>query len=88
MFLFHWDENREVFKNFSCFFPFISICDYLKWDSPVVKAYHIFATPTIYVLDDNLKITLKPASVLQTDAWIEWAIIQGNLNNTVQVDRE
>lgn len=75
------DENREVFKNFAGIFPFISICDYQKWDSPVVQAYHIFATPTMYLLDNNLKIILKPASVLQTDAWIDLSLIQGNINN-------
>jgi thiol-disulfide isomerase/thioredoxin len=70
------DENREVFKNFTSIFPFISICDYQKWDSPVVQAYHVFATPTMFLLDNNLKIILKPSSVMQADAWLDWSNLQ------------
>ena len=72
------DEDKQVFKNRAGSFPFISICDYQKWESPVVKAYHVFATPTFYMLNDNLEILLRPSSVQQMDAWVEWYLIQGN----------
>jgi thiol-disulfide isomerase/thioredoxin len=72
------DENEENFNNFANDFPFISICDYKKWGSQPVKDYHVFATPTIYLLDDNLEIILRPNSVRQMDAWVIWYLVEGN----------
>ncbi len=72
------DEERQVFKSFAGGFPFISICDYQKWDSPVVQAYHVFATPTMYLLDSKREILLRPNSVRQMDAWVDWFLVQGN----------
>ncbi len=72
------DEDKEMFKTFAGIFPFISICDYQKWESPVVKAYHVFATPTIYLLDDKREILLRPGSATQTDSWVDWYLVQGN----------
>ena len=72
------DEEREVFRSFSGVFPFISVCDYKKWGSPIVKAYNVFATPTFYLLNDKQEILLKPNSVQQIDAWVDWYLIQGN----------
>lgn len=72
------DENPEVFEKFVTPFPFISICDYQKWESPIVKSYHVFATPTIYLLDSKRKILLRPNSVQQLDAWVDWYLVQGN----------
>ena len=71
------DEDKQIFKNFMGVFPFISICDYQKWDGPVVEAYHVFATPTIFLLDDKRKILLRPKSVKQMDAWVGWYLVQG-----------
>lgn len=72
------DEYKLLFTNFAGEFPFISFCDYKKWDSPVVKAYHVFATPTLYLLDDNRQILLRPNNVAQMDAWVGWYRVQGN----------
>ena len=72
------DEERQAFKNYTSIFPFISMCDYQKWDSPVVKAYHVFATPTLYLMNDKREILLRPNTVQQMDAWVEWYLIQGN----------
>lgn len=72
------DEDQSVFKNFAGIFPFISICDYQKWNSPVVIAYHVFATPTMYLLDDKRQILLRPNSVKQLDSWVDWYLVQGN----------
>jgi thiol-disulfide isomerase/thioredoxin len=66
------DEEQQAFKNFAGEFPFISTCDYQKWDSPVVTAYHVFATPTMYLLDKNREILLRPNSVSHMDSWVEW----------------
>ncbi len=71
------DEEKEKFNSFVKDFPFISMCDYKKWESPAVKDYHVFATPTIYLLDNNFEIILKPNSVRQMDAWVEWYLVMG-----------
>ncbi len=72
------DENKQTFENFIKPFPFISICDYKKWESKAVKDYHVFATPTIYLLNNENKILLKPNSVNQLNSWIDWYLVKGN----------
>lgn len=59
-------------------YPFISYCDFKKWDSQVVQDYYVFATPTMFLLDTNQKILLRPNSVAQMDAWVDWFLVQGN----------
>jgi hypothetical protein len=71
------DEDKQAFRNFAGNFPFISMCDYQKWESPAVKAYHVFATPTLYLLNDKREILLRPSSVQQMDAWVDWFLVQG-----------
>lgn len=72
------DEDKQTFTNFTKPFLFISICDYKKWESKVVKDYHVFATPTIYLLNNKHEILLKPNSVNQLNAWIDWYLVQEN----------
>ena len=72
------DEDENTFHNFTEIFPFISVCDFQKWDSPVVEKYHIFATPTFYLLDKERKIVLRPNSVNQMDAWVEYFLVEGD----------
>ena len=72
------DENKEMFKNFTSIFPFISFCDYQKWNSTAAKDYYVFGTPTMYLLDHKRKILLRPNSVSQMDAWVDWNLVQGN----------
>lgn len=72
------DEDKEVFENFSGAFPFISMSDYQKWESPIVKSFHVFATPTLYLINEKLEILLRPNSVSQLDSWIDWYLIEGN----------
>ena len=71
------DENKQTFKNFAGRFPFISFCDYQKWESPVVKDYHVFATPTMYLLDGKREILLRPNSVSHMDSWVDWYLVNG-----------
>jgi len=72
------DDNENIFKSFASIFPFISICDYFKWDSSIIKTYHIFATPTIYLLNNKREIFLNPNSVIQLDEWVNWYLVQDN----------
>ncbi|MEY3417206.1 MAG: Thiol-disulfide oxidoreductase ResA [Bacteroidota bacterium] len=72
------DENKEQFKNFTSMFPFISFCDYQKWNSTAVKEYYVFGTPTMYLLNEKREILLRPNSVKQMNEWVDWYLVQGN----------
>ncbi len=72
------DDDKQLFTNFTKPFPFISICDFKKWESTAVKDYHVFATPTIYLLNNKNEIILRPNSVSQLNAWIDWYLVKGN----------
>ena len=72
------DEDKTAYNEFVKNFPFISSCDYLKWESPIAKDYYVFGTPTMYLLDEERKILLRPNSVKQMDAWVDWFLVQGN----------
>jgi peroxiredoxin len=72
------DEDEKLFKSFTGVFPFISICDFKKWDSPIVNSYYVFGTPTMFLLDEKREILLRPNSVKQIDAWVDWYLVQGN----------
>ena len=72
------DEDYQAFKSFADDFPFISICDYQKWGSPLVQAYHVFATPTMYLLDSDQEILLRLNSARHMDSWVDWFLVQGN----------
>jgi thiol-disulfide isomerase/thioredoxin len=72
------DENKDAFKRFAGGFPFISVCDYKKWESPIVKAYHVFATPTMYLLNSKREILLRPNSANHMDSWVDWFLVQRN----------
>ena len=65
------DTDKALFKGFSGIFPFISICDYKKWGNKAVKDYYVFATPTMFLLDNERKILIRPVSVEHVNAWVE-----------------
>ena len=68
------DTDPKEFVEFAAPLPFISTCDYQKWDSPVAQDYHIFGTPTYYLLDKDLKILVKAKSPEQVDAWVDYKL--------------
>ena len=70
------DEGQDAYRNFVKEFPFISVCDYQKWDSPIVNDYYVFGTPTMFLLDNKREILLRPNSVNQVDTWVDWFIIK------------
>jgi len=73
------DDSKESYQNFVRDFPFISVCDFRKWDSNIVKEYYVFGTPTMYLLDGKREIILRPNSVNQMDSWVDWFLVKGNL---------
>jgi thiol-disulfide isomerase/thioredoxin len=72
------DDDKKQFENFASSFPFISMCDFKKWNSPIANNYYVFGTPTIYLLDQKREILLRPISVKQMDAWVDWFLIKEN----------
>ena len=66
------DTDKTLFKSFSGIFPFLSMCDYKKWNTEAVNDYYVFATPAIFMMDKDLKIILRPNSIKQIDAWIDF----------------
>ncbi|MBK6565364.1 MAG: redoxin domain-containing protein [Saprospiraceae bacterium] len=72
------DEDKKMFQTFVKDFPFISTCDYKKWKGSIVQDFYVFATPTMFLLDKNREIILRPNSVKQVDAWVDWELVQGN----------
>jgi thiol-disulfide isomerase/thioredoxin len=64
------DTNKTDFENYYKIFPWKTDTTYKGWESTSVKDYHVFATPTYFLLDEKLKILLRPKSIEQTDRWI------------------
>jgi hypothetical protein len=44
----------------------------------VVKDYYVFGTPTVYLLNNKREIILRPTSIDQVDAWVDWVLVKGN----------
>ncbi len=72
------DETSQDFTKFTASLPFISSCDFKKWNSPIVESYYVFGTPTMFLLNNKREILLRPNSVKQMDAWVDWFLIQQN----------
>ncbi len=70
------DENEEDFQKFISSFSFISSCDFKKWKSPIAESYYVFGTPTMFLLNNKREILLRPNSVKQMDAWVDWFVIK------------
>ena len=70
--------DQAVFEQAVKSYPFFTYCYFLKWESPVVKDYYVFGTPTVYLLNNKREIILRPTSIDQVDAWVDWVLIQGN----------
>lgn len=64
------DTDPNAFTDFAAPLPFISVCDFKQWDSPIVKEYHVFGTPTYFLLDENHRILVRAKSPEQIDAWV------------------
>jgi thiol-disulfide isomerase/thioredoxin len=65
------EDDPKAFEDFTASFPFFSYNDQKKWESPIVKNYFVFATPTLFLLDKNREILVRPNSVNHLNAWLE-----------------
>ena len=65
------DTDQKAFQDFTSKLPFISSCDFKKWNTQSAKDYYVSSSPTIFLLDQNNKILLRPISMKAVDAWID-----------------
>lgn len=75
------DTEENLFRNLASLLPFTSVCDYKKWETQAAQDYYVFASPSLFLLDENNKILLRPSSVKQMDAWVDYYLIKGNKIN-------
>lgn len=65
------DTVFNDFKQFTSGIPewnkTIQVCDTKKWEGPLAQAFHVYATPTIFIIQDG-KIVAKP---LEYDDYIK-----------------
>ena len=64
------DTDKKAFQDFTSVLPFISSCDYKKWDTPAAKDFYVFASPSIFLLDNDGKIKFRPKSIAHLTALI------------------
>lgn len=63
------DTETDKYNSFVKNFTWISSCDFKGWETKSAIDYCVFATPTMYLLDTENKILLKPGSTGQLDSW-------------------
>jgi len=65
------DENASDFAKFAAPFPFISTTDYKKWEGQAATDYQVYATPSYFLLDKDLKIVKRLNSVEHLKAVVD-----------------
>ena len=56
-------DNWQQIVRETRFDEFYNLSDLKEWDGEVAKKYNIYATPTMFVIDNNLRILAKPNSM-------------------------
>ena len=59
------DENREDWEKFSIQYPleWVNIHAAGSFDSEIANDYNLFATPSMFLIDENHKIIAKPTTI-------------------------
>ena len=65
------DTDKEKYETFTRDIISITSCDLKGWKGQAAGDYYVFATPTMYLLDANNVIMVKPVSPGQTTAWLD-----------------
>ena len=68
------DTDPKAFQAYSEGMPFIAFSDYKKWETQVVQDYYVPSSPSFYLIDQDGKLVLRPQSVKQLDAWVDWKL--------------
>jgi|UniRef100_UPI004047CF98 thiol-disulfide isomerase/thioredoxin len=72
------DTDPTAFQAYSEGFPFIAFSDYKKWDTQGVSDYYVSSSPSFFLIDSSGQLLLRPQSVKQIDAWVDWKLSGGN----------
>lgn len=64
------DTDKAAFESAYKNAPWKTDCNFMGWNTQAIKDYHVFATPTYFLLDKDLKILLRPNSIEQTNSWL------------------
>jgi thiol-disulfide isomerase/thioredoxin len=65
------DTEKDEYAAFTRDFPWINSCDYQKWQGKAALDYYVFATPTMFLLDESGTILMKPVSAGHANAWLQ-----------------
>jgi peroxiredoxin len=65
------DTDKKAFEDFASDFPYTLVCDYKKWETQAAKDFYVSSSPTIFLLDSNNKIILRPPTVASLDSWLD-----------------
>lgn len=65
------DTDKTAFENYYKDAPFITYCDTKGWETQTAKDYHVFATPSYFLLDKDLKIVAKLQSPEHLEFWLK-----------------
>jgi peroxiredoxin len=65
------DTDKKALEEFVSDFPYTLVCDYKKWETQAAKDYYVSSSPTIFLLDSNNKIILRPPTVASLDSWLD-----------------
>ena len=65
------DIDKAEFDKYYADAPFITYFDTKGWETQAAKDYHVFATPSYFLLDKDLKILEKIQSVEHLESWIK-----------------
>ncbi len=68
------DTDPKAFQAYSEGMPFLAFSDYKKWDTQVVQDYYVSGSPSFYLIDQAGNLLLRPQSVKQLDAWVDWKL--------------
>ena len=71
MILVSLDTDKEKYETFTKDITWITSCDLKGWEGQAARDYCVYATPTMYLLDANNIILVKPVSPGQTTAWLD-----------------
>lgn len=68
------DTDKTSFYNFAKNLPFISVCDYKKWETKAAHDYFVSSSPTFYLIDQQNVILSRPNSVNHVSALINYYV--------------
>ena len=68
------DTDKKVYQEAYQNAPWPMFCDFKGWDSKAAKDYHIWGTPSYFLLDKELTILAHINSVDHANAWITFRL--------------